>query len=120
MVVFSLNSALGYFEQNTAVKDVVDRVEAFYELICSLSTPGYLSFLDLIVFDKVTHEVLNNVTLALLQSRLLHELEDPQIIDHILNVPFTPHIKPCLLELLVGEPLFLVVGPFAQHEFLAA
>ena len=111
MIVLDLEFSLSQFEQDAPVSLVLLRLKVFNKLVSSLLATRNIPFLDLIIGDQIAHEVLDDITLPFLQKHLLHEFEDAQVVDHVLDVFFASQLIPCLLELLVVEPLLAVVGP---------
>ena len=120
VVVFDFNSTLRHLVENATVERIIHRVELLNQLISCFLAPGNFAFLDFIVSDQVSHEVLHDIALSFLQTRLLDELENAQVINHVLDVLFITQLMACFFEFMVAEPLPPKPGALAQEKISAA
>ena len=118
--IFGVHAPLGDLEKDSFIKVISRRINIINKLISRRLSPRNFLLLDLFILDDIAHEVLDDVTLTLLQLSLLHELLDAHIVDHVLNVLLPVELLPGNLELLVADPLALVEGPLPDHCLLAA
>ena len=86
MVVIILDLAPTHLIQDSPVKYVLNRLQAFNELVWLLLTLRDHFLRDFVVSDQVAHEVLDYVALTLFQACFLHKFQDPQIVDNVFNV----------------------------------
>ena len=93
---------------------IVMRVTIVDKLLGSCLPPCNFIIIDLAVLDDKPHEILDHISLALLQECLLHEFHNSHVVDHVFQVFFSVQIAAGPLEFLVRKPVLPVERPLEQ------
>lgn len=80
----------------------------------------YRMLLYLVIFDQVSHEVLDDVSLTLFEEDLVEEFGHSQALHYGLNVLLIVEFLTGALELLIRDPLLAIVGPPTQEHIPTA
>ena len=113
-VVVLLNPPLRELKEDPCIKWVVHRVKLLYELGWLLVAVRNVLLINLVVFDHIAHEVLDDIALPLLKLGLLHEAQNTHVVNHVSHIFLSHQVRPCLPVFQVGYHASLVIGPLTH------